>query len=161
MKRRPKPFPLGRQLNNTSLVFAALLVVAFDARIAANSVSARHHFPVRFHPKSVTAMPLRKYLVSDPGFRLDTIRWGPRFPRFGGSLFLACVAAVFLPTGIAFLNARSTLPPAANLSRGQNFVRDGPASVAFSTPAVDSPKRSDDAPDGNGLDSRGDLLDGR
>jgi formylglycine-generating enzyme len=93
-------------------------------------------------------MPLRKFLVSDPSFHLDRIRWGPCFPRFGGSLFLACVATILLPVGIGFLNGRRTQAPAANLGAAQNMFRDGPLGIGFRALAVNPPVRSDDAPGG-------------
>jgi formylglycine-generating enzyme len=84
-------------------------------------------------------------MVSEPGFRLDTIRWAPRFPRLGGSLFLACVAAVVLPTSIALFNGRRTQPRAIDLSATQHLAHDGPAGAGFGAPVVNHPRLSDDA----------------
>jgi hypothetical protein len=59
-----------------------------------------------------------RILGSDPGSRLDAIRWGPRFPRFGASVFLAAVAGALIPAGVAYVNGRDRPASPTDLSSG-------------------------------------------
>jgi hypothetical protein len=58
-------------------------------------------------------MSVSRMLGSDPGTRLDAIRWGHGLPILGASLFLASAVGSLIAAGVAFLIRRSA--PAATL----------------------------------------------
>jgi hypothetical protein len=63
-------------------------------------------------------MSVSRMLGSDPGTRLDAIRWGHGLPILGASLFLASVVSSLIAAGVAFLIRRSASAPTLGSNSG-------------------------------------------